>query len=222
MLAAFDRDDPAGLVNLVGPMIAVSLMATGMVGAAMSARFRIGLSLALMSGGAMVAAVYALGIAPISGPASVLLALAVGSVSFAARGALFARSAGARGWWIAGFIVGGEAAMLITAYVSPKALPDWLIVLLPAQWTSIAVKTALLGIESRISVAALAALGGTAAATLLVWWLWPRRWPYTVMFTTWLGFSALVYHQPAPPLPPADQASSLHTAERVRANSTRA
>jgi hypothetical protein len=43
------------------------------------------------------------------------------------------------------------------------------------------------------------ALGGTAATTLLVAALWPRRWPYLLMFSAWLGCSALVYHSPVPP-----------------------
>ena len=40
---------------------------------------------------------------------------------------------------------------------------------------------------------ALIALAGTAATTLLAARLWLHRWPYLLMFTAWLGLSALVY-----------------------------
>ena len=82
------------------------------------------------------------------------------------------------------FVVGGEAAMLLTAWVMPGALPDWLLVLLPAQWASMAIQSAMGGNGILAASSALIALGGTAAATLLVWRLWPRRWPYAIMFTT--------------------------------------
>jgi hypothetical protein len=77
----------------------------------------------------------------------------------------------------------------------PGALPGWLLALLPAQWASMAIRSALIGPGTPAAIAALFALGGTAAATLLVARLWPKRWPYLIMFTTWLGFSALVWDQ---------------------------
>ncbi|MCG6121023.1 MAG: hypothetical protein MEP44_10300, partial [Blastomonas sp.] len=116
------------------------------------------------------------------------------------------RSASDRGWWIAVFVVGGEAAMLVTAYALPGALPDWLLVLLPAQWASVAIQTALTGTGARAASSALIALAGTAAATLLVARLWPHRWPYLLMFTAWLALSALVWYRPGPPMPRADLA----------------
>jgi hypothetical protein len=130
----------------------------------------------------------------------------IASFSFAARGKLFARSAGNRGWWIAVFVVAGEAAILITAATKPGALPAWLLVLLPAQWASTAIQTALTGTGTRAAAAPLIALAGTAAATLLVARLWPRRWPYLIMFSTWLALSALVWVRPGPPMPRADLA----------------
>jgi hypothetical protein len=111
-----------------------------------------------------------------------------------------------RGWWIAVFVVAGEAAILLTASAMPGALPDWLLVLLPAQWASTAIQTALSGTGTRAASSALIALAGTAAATLLVARLWPRRWPYLVMFTAWLGLSALVWYRPGPAMPRADLA----------------
>jgi uncharacterized membrane protein YccC len=77
-------------------------------------------------------------------------------------------------------------------------LPEWLLVLLPAQWANVAIQTALTGTGTLAASAVLLALAGTAAATLLVARLWPRRWPYLIMFTVWLGLSTLVWHQPAP------------------------
>ena len=88
--------------------------------------------------------------------------------------------------------------MLVTATLRPGLLPDWLLALLPAQWANIAIRTGLAGTGSGGAIAALLALGGTAAATLLVARLWPRRWPYLVMFTTWLALSAAVLHWPPP------------------------
>jgi hypothetical protein len=61
--------------------------------------------------------------------------------------------------------------------------------------------TAALGGGGTLAAGApLLALAGTAAATLMVARLWPARWPYLVMFTTWLALSALVWHAP-PALP---------------------
>jgi hypothetical protein len=142
----------------------------------------------------------ALGMPTLPHPLSIGLAVIVASISFAARGALFARTASDKGWLIAVSVVAGEAAVLFTASALPGALPDWLLVLLPAQWASVAIQTALTGTGTRAASSALFALAGTAAATLLVAWLWPRRWPYLLMFTAWLGLSALVWHQPGPPM----------------------
>ena len=88
-------------------------------------------------------------------------------------------------------VVCGEAAMLATAAARPGALPEWLLVLLPAQWASSAIEAALNG--GRLASAELIALAGTAAATVLVTRLLPRRWPYLIMFSVWLGLSALVW-----------------------------
>jgi hypothetical protein len=81
-----------------------------------------------------------------------------------------------------------------------------LLTLLPAQWASTAIQTALTGTGTRAASSALLALGGTAATTLLVAALWPRRWPYLLMFTAWLGMSALVWQRP--PMPHAHLASA--------------
>ena len=50
------------------------------------------------------------------------------------------------------------------------------------------------------------ALAGTAATTLLVARMLPRRWPYLIMFSAWLGLSVLVWQQPGPPPPRVDLA----------------
>jgi len=201
MLLLLDAPAPAPLGLVGAPIVAVGLMGAGMIGAAAAGRFRIGVLLALMAGVGLVLFACALGMPPPLHPLSGGLAIIIASISFAARGALFARSASDKGWWIAVFVVAGEAAILITASALPDSLPEWLLVLLPAQWASTAIQTAFTGTADRAASAALLALAGTAAATLLVAWLWPRRWPYLIMFTTWLGFSALVWHWPAPPMP---------------------
>lgn len=201
-------DTPAPLALVAGPILAVGLMGVGMTGAAAAGRLWIGVGLALLTGAGLIVLARGLGLPPLPHPLSTGLAFLVASVSFAARGALFARSAGARGWWIAVFVVAGEAAILATASAMPGALPAWLLVLLPAQWASTAIQTALTGTGTVAASSVLIALAGTAAATLLVARLWPRRWPYLIMFTAWLGLSALVWHRPAPPLPHADLAIS--------------
>jgi hypothetical protein len=206
MVMLADAPAPAPLALTGGPILAVGLMGVGMIAAAAAGRLWIGVLLALLTGAGLISLARALGMPPLPHPFSTGLAILIASVSFAARGALFARSAGEKGWWIAVFVVAGEAAILLTASALPGALPDWLLVLLPAQWASTAIQTALTGTGTRAASSALFALAGTAAATLLVALLWPRRWPYLVMFTAWLGLSALVWYRPGPPMPRADLA----------------
>jgi hypothetical protein len=201
-------DAPAPLALVGGPILALGLMGAGMIGAAAGGRLWIGVILALLTGAGLIAFARALGMALLPHPLAIFFAFFIASISFAARGALFARSASDKGWWIAVFVVAGEAAVLITAVALPGRLPDELLVLLPAQWASMAIQTALTGTGTLAASAALIALAGTAAATLLVAWLWPRRWPYAVMFTAWLGLSALVWHWPGPPMPRVDLATA--------------
>lgn len=206
---------PAPLALVGGPILAVGLMGVGMIAAASAGRLWVGVLLALLAGAGLILLARVLGMPPLPHPFSTGLAIFIASVSFAARGALFARSAGERGWWIAVFVVGGEAALLLTASAMPGALPDWLLVLLPAQWASTAIQTALTGTGTRAAGSALLALAGTAAATLLVARLWPRRWPYLVMFSVWLAMSALVWHRPGPPMPRADLAIAAESSGPV-------
>ncbi|KPP92621.1 hypothetical protein [Erythrobacter sp. HL-111] len=202
------------LAFLAGPVIAVGLMGAGMIGAAADGRFGVGVLLALAAGAGLVLLAHLFGMAPLAHPLSAGIALAAASLSFAARGALFARSAAQRGWWIALFVIAGEVSIVLAAWAEPDALPDWLLALLPAQWASSAIQAAVTGGGARAAGAPLLALAGTAASTLLVARLWPRRWPYLVMFTAWLALSALVLHRPGPPLPqpraePAAAAASM-------------
>jgi hypothetical protein len=196
---------PYGLAMLSGPILAVALMGIGMIAAAITGRLRAGVVLALLAGAGLVLAARLLGMA-LPHPFSTALALIIASFSFAARGALFARAYPGRGWMIALFVVGGEAAMLATATTMPGVLPTWLLALLPAQWASTGIATALFGTGTRAAAAQLLALAGTGAVTLLVARLLPRRWPYALMFTAWLGLSALVWH--APPAGPHPDAGS--------------
>ena len=177
MLMLVDAPAPAPLTLAGGPILAVGLMGVGMIAAAAAGRLWIGVILGLLTGAGLVLFARALGMPPLPHPFSTGLAVFIASFSFAARGTLFSRSAGEKGWWIAVFVVAGEAAILLTALAMPGALPDWLLVLLPAQWASTAIQTALTGTGTRAASSALLALAGTAAATLLVARLWPRRWP---------------------------------------------
>lgn len=188
-----------GARGAAGPVLAVGLMGAGMIAGAIAGRLWVGVALALLAGAGLTVLALALGLPALSHPAETALALVVASLSFAARGALFARSGGARGWWIALAVVGGEAAVVATAAAQPGALPGWLLALLPAQWATTAIQTALGGSGTLAAAPVLLALGGTAASTLLVAHLWPRRWPYLIMFSAWVGLSALVYHHQSPP-----------------------
>ena len=189
-------DQPSGLV--AGPIMATGLMGAGMIGAAAAGRFWTGIGLALAAGACLVLFGQTVGMLAPARPFPIAIAIFVASISFAARGALFARSMAGKGWWMAVAVVAGEAAVVATAAARPGALPDWLLVLLPAQWASSAIRTAVGGASILAAGAPLLALAGTAMATLLVARLWPRRWPYLVMFTTWIALSALVWHHPAP------------------------
>lgn len=182
-----------------GAVLAVGMMGAGMIAGAIAGRLWVGVALALLAGAGLTGLALALGMPALPIPQEIALALVVASLSFAARGALFARSTGARGWWIALGVVGGEAAMVATAAAEPGALPGWLLALLPAQWATTAIQTALAGSGTLAAAPVLLALGGTAASTLLVAALWPRRWTYAIMFSAWLALSALVYHHQTPP-----------------------
>ena len=188
-----------GARGAAGPVLAVGMMGAGMIAGAIAGRLWVGVALALLAGAGLVLLARGLEMPVLTSPQETALALVIASLSFAARGALFARSAGARGWWIALGVVGGEAAMVATAAAQPGALPGWLLALLPAQWATTAIQTALAGSGTLAAAPVLIALGGTAASTLLVAALWPRRWPYAIMFSAWLALSALVYHHQTPP-----------------------
>ncbi len=193
------RDAAAPMALVGGPILAVGLMGVAMIASATAGRWWVGVLLALLAGAGLILLARALGMPPLPHPISTGLAVIVASISFAARGTLFSRAIPGNGWLMALFVVAGEAAMLVTA----AYLPAWLLVLLPAQWASTAIQTALTGTGTRAASSALFALAGTAATTLLVVALWPRRWPYLLMFTAWLGLSALVWHRPGPPPPRA-------------------
>lgn len=192
---------PAGVLLMSGdarvtaPLVALGMMGAGMIAAAVSGRLWVGVLAALANAALITMLARALALPPFHDPAAAALAALVASLSFAARGSLFARSAAPRGWWVALAVVAGEAAVLLTALAMPGAWPTWVLALLPAQWATIALQAALTGTGGQIASAAMVALAGTAAATMFVTRLWPRRWTYLVMFTTWLSLSALVWHR---------------------------
>lgn len=121
------------LITFGGPILAVGLMGTGMIAAAADGRLWVGVALSQLAGAGLTTLTIALGLqVPLDLP-SLGLATLIACISFAARGALFARSGADKGWWIAVFVVAGEAAIVLTALAQPGALPDWLLALLPAQ-----------------------------------------------------------------------------------------
>lgn len=194
MISVHEIGGQATLTLATAPILAVGLMGSGMIGAATATRLWVGVLLALLAGVSLLVVGTVVGMAPAASTLATALAISAASFSFAARGALFARSASNKGWLVALAIVAGEAAIVLTAVAEPGLLPNWLLALLPAQWTSIAIQSSLTGEAMVAARSALIALTGTGAATLVVIWFWPRRWTYSIMFTVWIGFSALVYH----------------------------
>ena len=194
LLPYIDPTASTTAIQAMGPIFAIGLMGSGMIGAALTGSFAKGMMIALVCGLFLTGLSFALGTPFEANLLALGIAIAIASVSFAARGALFARSAGDRGWFIASAIVAGEGAILVTAFLIPDALPKWLLSLLPARWASLAIQST--GAEKLPHfIYPLLALGGTAAATALVTKLLPKRMPYLIMFTVWLCLSTLVYHQ---------------------------
>ncbi len=181
-----------------GPILTLGLMGVGIIAAATAGKFSVGVLLALLNAACLLVLALALGMLALPQPLSVGLVMIIASGSFAARGALFSKTLSHRGWLMALFVVAGEASVLLIAAVFPGALPNWFLALLPAQWASIAIQTALAGTGTLAAAPTLIALAGTAATTLLAAKLWLQRWPYLLMFTAWLGLSALVYLRSAP------------------------
>jgi hypothetical protein len=196
MLALWASSSP--LVLASGPIFTLGLMGVGIIAAATAGHFWIGVILALANAACLMVLARALGMPALPHPVSTAFAMVIASGSFAARGALFAKTLSRKGWLMALFVVAGEASVLLIASVFPGALPGWFLVLLPAQWASIAIQTALTGTGTVAATSVLIALAGTAATTLLAARLWLHRWPYLLMFTAWLGLSALVYFWPGP------------------------
>jgi len=196
MLVLLVVSSPLALAS--GPIFTLGLMGVGIIAAATAGHFWIGGVLALLNAACLLALALTLGMPALAQPMSTALAMVIASGSFAARGALFAKTLSSRGWLMASFVVAGEASVLLLASVFPGALPEWFLALLPAQWASVAIQTALTGAGTFAALSVLIALAGTAATTLLAARLWLYRWPYLLMFTAWLGLSALVYFWSAP------------------------
>jgi len=183
----------APIVAAGGPVFTLGLMGVGMIAAAAAGQFWRAMILALLNGGSLLALALSLGKPGAVHPLSMGLAFAIAAISFTARGALFSKTLASRGWLMALFVVAGEASVLLIVFVLPGFLPDWFLALLPAQWASIAIQSAITGPGIGAAVPVLVALAGTAATTLLAAKFWLRGWPYPLMFTTWLAVSALVY-----------------------------
>lgn len=192
VMLVLSAENPA-LALTSAPIFTLGLMGAGLIGAATAGHFWIGVFLALLSAACLAVSALALGMPMLPHPGSTGLAMMIASCSFAARGALFSTTLARKGWLMALFVVAGEASVLLIVSVFPGALPNWFLALLPAQWASIAIETALIGEGTLGAMPVLIALAGTAATTLLAARLWLHRWPYLLMFTTWLGLSALVY-----------------------------
>lgn len=191
MLVLSASPSPEALAS--GPIFTLGLMGVGIIAAATAGYFWIGVALALLNAACLIVLALVLGMPAPPQLLSLGLAMLVASGSFAARGALFAKTLSHKGWLMALFVVAGEASVLLIASVWPGVLPDWFLALLPAQWASIAIQTALTGTGTLAAMPVLVALAGTATTTLLAARLWLHRWPYLLMFTAWLGLSAMVY-----------------------------
>lgn len=202
MLVLSKASAPLALAS--GPIFTLGLMGVGIIAAATVGHFWVGVLLAMLNVSCLILLALALGMPTLPHPFSTALAMVIASGSFAARGALFAKTLSHRGWLMALFVVAGEASVLLINYAFPGALPVWFLALLPAQWASIAIQTALTGTGTFAAMSVLIALAGTAVTTLLAARLWLHRWPYLLMFIAWLSLSALVYFWSAPTTPSAD------------------
>mgnify|MGYP001823637133 FL=1 len=194
------------LAKAGGPVLTLGLMGVGIIAASIIGKFWIGISLALLNAACLLVLAFALGMPAPAHPFAIGLAMVIASGSFAARGTLFSKTLSAKGWLMALFVVAGEASVLLIVSTLPGVLPEWFLALLPAQWASIAIQSALTGTGSLAALPELIALAGTAATTLLAARLWMRRWPYLLMFSAWLGLSALVYFWPGPTTSTSDLA----------------
>ena len=206
MLLVVNASAPAPIALVGGPIFAVGLMGAGMIAAAASRRFWFGFPLALLAGVGLIQTARALGMPVLPHPFSTGMAVIVTSFAFAALGTLLGRIGSDKGWRTASTVVAVMAATLLIATAWPGALPDALLALVPAQWASAAIQTALTGTGTRAASSALFALGGTGTAMLLAAWLSPRKWPFWLVVAAWAGLSMLVWQRPAPPMPRADLA----------------
>ena len=208
MLLLVDAPGPAPLALVGGPILAVGLLGFGLIGAAVAGRWWIGFLLALVAGFGLIQLARALGMPPLPHPFSTGLAVIVTSASFAALGALCARAGPGQGWRIGllAFAVQASVVALVPALVTgwPGIVPDMVQALVPAQWASGAIQTALTGTGTRAARSALFALAGIVLVALILARLWPRRWPAALLVAAWLGLSAFVWLRPGPPLPRAD------------------
>jgi hypothetical protein len=211
MLVLSAASSPLALAG--GPIFTLGLMGVGIIASATAGSFWIGVLLALLNAACLIVLAHALGMPALPDPLSIGLAMIIASGSFAARGALFGKTLSNRGWLMALFVVAGEASVLLIATAFPGLLPNWFLALLPAQWASIAIQAALTGSGAISAMSVLIALAGTAATTLLAARLWLRRWPYFLMFTAWLGLSALVYFSSALTTPGDSMAFVASTAK---------
>lgn len=177
----------------VAAVLVLGMMGVAMIGSAVTGRLGVGVVLAGVNAACLTVMCVAFDLLALGSLTLLAMTILVATVSFAARGSLFALSANPRGWLVAFGVVSGEAAIIFTALFEPEALPDWLLALLPAQWANIALQDAFSASLGAQALASIAALLGTAAATLFVTYQWPRRWTYAVMFTTWLALSAYVW-----------------------------
>lgn len=180
-------------LGAVSAVLVLGMMGVAMIGSAVTGRLWVGVLLAGVNAAILTMLCLAFDLLTPGTSTFLLVTVLIASISFAARGSLFALSANPRGWLVAFGVVAGEAAIIFTALFEPDALPDWLLALLPAQWANIALQDAFSAGLGAQALASIVALLGTAAATMFVTYQWPRRWTYAVMFTTWLALSAYVW-----------------------------
>lgn len=207
LLLLVDAPAPAPLALVGGPILAAGLMGTAMIAAAIGGRVWIGALPGVLAAVGLIYLAKALGMPPLPHPFSTGLAVIVTSFSFASLGKFLARVSSAGAWRAAAALTIGQAAVLLVAAALPGLLPDWLLALVPGQWGSVAIQTALTGTGTRAASSTLIALAGIAFALLLAARGRPRgRWRAGALTVIWIGLSALVWMRPAPTMPHADLA----------------
>lgn len=220
-LAATTLDDPAPIALHAGAVYAVAALIAAMAAHEGESGLRApGLRqflAAFLRAGALLLAVHglarAVGMPALPHPVSTTLALLATCLFCAGLSALWPLVPGAgkpHAWLRIALplliVLGVQWGNAGRGIVSP------LLPLSPGHWAQTAIQTAVTGTGTRAAGSALLAMAGVGVLALLAACLPGRRWPLVLLVAGWLGFGALVWQRPPPPLPRADMSANYTVA----------